>query len=273
MIKLDGFPRIRCAVAYGSGAFPQAGRRPGSLLDLLFAVDSPIGWHRDNMAVHPRHYSTQARFILDSGCASGFDLVQGAGGGVYYNTDVTVGGRRCKYGVIGYQRAVEDLKTWCDFYFAARLQKPVSFLIADDALSRMNEECNRRSALIAALKLADTKSRTAVPWEEVLARLIGLSYNNDPRTWLGFEDRHKISRILQGQFEQLVGIYAPAAAKLGLQCDRGRIYGDLEGVRLLRTPEYKLNGFRASTVQSVNGLVTARPAVVYTYLCDKFNKR
>jgi hypothetical protein len=51
---LEAFPSVRYAFAYGSGVFKQPGlysESPqldeGPMLDLIFAVDDPVAWHRE----------------------------------------------------------------------------------------------------------------------------------------------------------------------------------------------------------------------------------
>lgn len=54
---LNGFPDVKHAFAYGSGVFRQPGLYPsgsgddsrhnGPMIDLVFAVDDPVAWHRE----------------------------------------------------------------------------------------------------------------------------------------------------------------------------------------------------------------------------------
>jgi hypothetical protein len=61
---LQEFPPVQHAVAYGSGVFAQPGLYskahangivPNSpMIDLIFAVEDPLQWHRQVCSVHPR---------------------------------------------------------------------------------------------------------------------------------------------------------------------------------------------------------------------------
>lgn len=55
------------------------------MLDLIFAVDSPVEWHRENLCMNQRHYSLLRHFGPERIAA-----VQNYPAGVYYNTLVTV---------------------------------------------------------------------------------------------------------------------------------------------------------------------------------------
>lgn len=76
---LDGLPPVQHAFGYGSGVMPQpleskkySGRnetgggeaqRAGSVVDFVFAVDSPLEWHAENMALNPHHYAGHLRML------------------------------------------------------------------------------------------------------------------------------------------------------------------------------------------------------------------
>jgi hypothetical protein len=51
---LDRFPSVHHAFAYGSGVFKQPGlysdnakQHEGPMVDLIFAVDDPVAWHKE----------------------------------------------------------------------------------------------------------------------------------------------------------------------------------------------------------------------------------
>lgn len=74
---LDGLPPVQHAFGYGSGVMPQPhrenknyggelggpARRAGSVVDFVFAVDSPLEWHAENMALNPHHYAAHLRML------------------------------------------------------------------------------------------------------------------------------------------------------------------------------------------------------------------
>ena len=55
------------------------------MLDLIFAVDDPLEWHRDNLQWNSHHYSFLRHFGPDS-----IVKLQQASAGVYYNTLLVV---------------------------------------------------------------------------------------------------------------------------------------------------------------------------------------
>jgi translocator assembly and maintenance protein 41 len=78
---LDGLPPVQHAFGYGSGVMPQpqpkqqhkndnenngqeqARRVAGTVVDFVFAVDSPREWHAENMARNPHHYAGHLRVL------------------------------------------------------------------------------------------------------------------------------------------------------------------------------------------------------------------
>ena len=63
---LSRFPPQRCLVfAYGSGVFRQEGHKDtkDNMTDFIFAVHDTEQWHKENLALHPMHYSTMARLM------------------------------------------------------------------------------------------------------------------------------------------------------------------------------------------------------------------
>ena len=62
------FPRARGLFTYGSAAFQQPGlyrkvsaSRSAPMLDMLFAADNPLAWHREVCVINHtyKHFSTQ----------------------------------------------------------------------------------------------------------------------------------------------------------------------------------------------------------------------
>ena len=60
------------------------------MLDLVFAVDSPLEWHEENIKRNKHHYS----FMQHLG-SKGITSLQKLSAGVYYNTLVTVDSQVC----------------------------------------------------------------------------------------------------------------------------------------------------------------------------------
>ena len=60
------------------------------MLDLIFAVDSPLEWHEENLKRNRDHYS----FVRHLG-SKGITSLQKLSAGVYYNTLVTIDSQVC----------------------------------------------------------------------------------------------------------------------------------------------------------------------------------
>ncbi|XP_056685158.1 uncharacterized protein [Spinacia oleracea] len=98
---------------------------------------------------------------------------------------------------------IEDILNWEKFYLSGRLQKPVHVLVDSMDVENLNS-FNLRAATSAALLLLPS----SFTQEDLYAKICSLSYNGDLRM-LFAEDRHKVRKIVQGQFELFSGIYKP----------------------------------------------------------------
>ncbi|KAL8436222.1 hypothetical protein Efla_003752 [Eimeria flavescens] len=113
------------------------GRAP--LYDMLLLVPQQqlLKWHTDNVTQHAAHYAPLIRCFSRWGgpplaAAFALRLTRASGVPVLFNCrvpfEVASSGHRglCKYGVVPTEAFVEDLRLWRHFYFAGRMQKPVS---------------------------------------------------------------------------------------------------------------------------------------------------
>eukprot|EP00929_Paragymnodinium_shiwhaense_P079620 TRINITY_DN41506_c0_g1_i2.p1 TRINITY_DN41506_c0_g1~~TRINITY_DN41506_c0_g1_i2.p1 ORF type:complete len:364 (-),score=72.02 TRINITY_DN41506_c0_g1_i2:349-1371(-) len=234
-LDLQKFPPIEAVIGYGSGVFKQAGYegKKQPMIDLVFVVeDSEVEpWHRENLASHPSHYSGLMRTLG----ASNIARVQQWGPGLYYNPHVQLptkrgGGCEVKYGVVGRGAALADLQGWSALYLAGRLQKPfvLNWLGREDQQRLAFEAAsleNRTAALSAALLLSQqalasgSGSPAGLQVTKLLEALVRLSYDGDIRVGVG-EDPKKVQNIVKGQSSELWSVYAPLAAKLGLDTSR-----------------------------------------------------
>uniref|UniRef100_A0A0G4FBE0 Phosphatidate cytidylyltransferase, mitochondrial n=1 Tax=Chromera velia CCMP2878 TaxID=1169474 RepID=A0A0G4FBE0_9ALVE len=148
------FPPLLSAIAYGSAAFPQAGRKAGEMLDLLLvlprggrgiggsqwtAASGAVHWHEANLDMNPGHYRS---FVAKVGGGERVGQVQRwRRPKVWFNPNVeipmggqaegrkTIRGRLCKYGVTTLEDLESDLTSWDDLYLAGRLHKPVEIFV------------------------------------------------------------------------------------------------------------------------------------------------
>ena len=184
--------RVRCLVfAYGSGVFQQDNHRDLSqnMTDFIIGVEDSQSWHRENLRLHPGHYSGLARLGGPGRVAACQDQY---GARLYFNTLVPWADKgKIKYGVIQRQHLEDDLLTWRTLYVAGRLHKPVKVLESDPSL---------QAALNANLCAAVTASLLLLPQrfteEELFLNLAAISYTGDFRMVVG-EDKNKVANIVR----------------------------------------------------------------------------
>ncbi|GAB6021142.1 hypothetical protein CHUAL_003774 [Chamberlinius hualienensis] len=206
---LSIFPsKIEFAFAYGSGVFKQGDKLlpNDSMIDLVFAVEDPLQFHRLNVKKNHGHYS-----FLKYGGPELIDRVQQKlGAKVYYNTLIPFENRLIKYGVISTSALITDLLDWDSLYLSGRLHKPVLVLkkpsqpTIDSALTM-----NLNNALHTAFLLLPENFTEA----ELYLKITGLSYGGDFRMWAG-EDKNKVNNIVKGNFEQFQELYHAHIKKL-----------------------------------------------------------
>ena len=100
-LSLSDLCRVRCLVfAYGSGVFQQDNHSDLSqnMTDFIIGVENSQRWHRENLRLHPGHYSGLARLGGAERVAAWQDQ---HGASLYFNTLVPWRGKgTIKYGVI-----------------------------------------------------------------------------------------------------------------------------------------------------------------------------
>ncbi|GAA6013871.1 hypothetical protein JCM11491_000452 [Sporobolomyces phaffii] len=217
---------IRFAFAYGSGVFRQSGytTKDKPLLDFVFAVSHPSHWHAINMQQHPHHYSGLMR-LLGSNVVSWLQE-KGLGAQVWFNVEVEVNGKVCKYGCISVDALCRDMLDWETLYISGRTQKPVKILL-DDARVRLANQVNLASALRTSLLLLP-ESFTEVELFETIA---SLSYRGDFRMKVG-ENPHKVKNIVSAQLSSFRSLYGGLLKSFWKSVHT--IGEDGHGVRLMR---------------------------------------
>ncbi|XP_063224067.1 phosphatidate cytidylyltransferase, mitochondrial [Bacillus rossius redtenbacheri] len=191
--------------AYGSGVFKQLGSSDQSknVIDIIFSVDNPSEWHRENIAKNRKHYSLLGWF----GHEAVAKYQENWGAKVYFNTLVPIEKENAviKYGVISHSALVTDLLDWNDLYLAGRLHKPVE-IIRNASYSELRSalQQNLHSVVHAALLLLPD-AFTEKKFYETIA---GISYFGDFRMIFG-EDKNKIENIVLPQIKAFWDLYAP----------------------------------------------------------------
>ncbi|XP_021901607.1 phosphatidate cytidylyltransferase, mitochondrial isoform X6 [Carica papaya] len=141
--------------------------------------------------------------VLLGGAKLVTEVADEIGVGVHFNPFVTWNDKMFKYGVVRMHDLVQDVLNWKRFYLSGRLQKPVHILVDNLDIENVNS-VNLRGAVSAALLLLPSKFSEA----DLYAKICSLSYMGDLRM-LFAEDRNKVKKIVQGQFDLFHLMYKP----------------------------------------------------------------
>ena len=223
LLEEEHMPHCIMAVAYGSGAVPQAGYENADkpMLDLILVVEDPENWHRENLASNASHYSA-----LALGGAAFVAQVQRTTAGVYYNTLIPMRGsgnvgRLMKYGVVGRADLEKDLNEWTWLYLSGRLHKPVLMAPFDESETLSAAlEGNLISALKASLLLLPEEFSR----EQLYMEVAGLSYGGDFRMLFG-ENPDKVINIVRPNLPRFEKLFSPALEDLSSFCNWGGAAG------------------------------------------------
>jgi hypothetical protein len=286
---LVGLPSSDLVVAYGSGAFQQAGHTSfdGKMTDLLVFTSD-----RDRFV--SELVSTR---LVRSSCARGVDLFQPL---VAFFAGVPLGRSEFEYklGVVSTQVLFDCLSDWDNsFYIAGRLQKPTMVIQASsDSVSKRftdSQSRNLSGALRAACIAMPPEIGESFSLSTLFESLVSLSYLGDVRVGVA-ENPQKIQNIVQGQMDLLYGMYHPHFDGVGITAEAGDI------LRLNVSRQELWNGLpakfkksaiqfadprasliatlsginrRESAYQAVSGVFTSGPSVSSRYLFRKLLKR
>ncbi|XP_074317094.1 uncharacterized protein LOC141653277 isoform X1 [Silene latifolia] len=204
---LTVLPPVEFGCVYGSSLHPNKDDQ-SRMIDYILGVEDPIEWHSQNLEMNKKHYASwMVRF---GGAKTITRVADDIGVGVHFNPYVSWNNKTFKYGVVRTSDLVEDVTNWENFYLSGRLQKPVN-IVVDNLVTPVKQLnlCNLRAATSAALLLLPDTFHE----EDLYAKICSLSYTGDLRM-LFAEDRHKVRKIVQGQFDLFNGIYKPVLEEL-----------------------------------------------------------
>ncbi|ONH94663.1 hypothetical protein PRUPE_7G025500 [Prunus persica] len=189
---LKTLPPVEFCCVYGSFLHPNnPGSAKSTMVDCILGVSNPRQWHSENLTLNNDHYSSW--MVLLGGARLITDVADELGVGVHFNPFVSWNDKDL----------VQDILNWERFYLSGRLQKPVHVLLDNLDIANVNS-VNLRAAMSAALLLLPSKFTE----EELYAKICSLSYMGDLRM-LFAEDRNKVKKIVQGQFELFRLMYKP----------------------------------------------------------------
>ncbi|XP_044495719.1 phosphatidate cytidylyltransferase, mitochondrial-like isoform X3 [Mangifera indica] len=176
---LKSVPFVEFCCVYGSTLHPN-NKDKSAMVDYILGVSDPLQWH------------SQITQVADD-----------IGVGVHFNPFVIWNDKMLKYGVVRMRDLVQDVLNWEKIYLSGRLQKPVHILVDNLDIANTNS-VNLRAALSAALLLLPSKFTQ----EDLFAKICSLSYMGDLRM-LFAEDKNKVKKIVQGQFDLFHSMYKP----------------------------------------------------------------
>jgi len=243
---VEAFPDgISHAFGYGSGVFSQssdAGSRMCRpevmpMMDLIFAVDDPLAWHRENMERYPEHYASLIRW---TGPRMAHAIqTNGGGASVYFNPYVDapttntskpqrwcmgpIPQRQIKYGVVSTTDLIDDVSSWKYLYLAGRLHKPTVLIGQGHPEIMHHQQGNLMGALAASLLLVpgdntnnNNNNSVVESLPNIFCRIAGLSYSGDFRMAVGAEDPEKIHKLVHsaGKYPLWKNLYQNAFHKL-----------------------------------------------------------
>ncbi|XP_047973849.1 phosphatidate cytidylyltransferase, mitochondrial isoform X4 [Salvia hispanica] len=237
---LDTLPPVEFACIYGSSLHPNNSDKT-SMIDYILGVANPQQWHTENLKLNRDHYVS---WMIHLG---GAQLITGVadhiGARIHFNPFVSHRDRMFKYGVVRMNDLVRDISGWESFYLSGRLQKPVNVVVDKSEIEKLNS-VNVKAATAAALLLLPSKFSE----EELYAKICSLSYMGDLRM-LFAEDRNKVRKIVQGQFELFQQMYNPFIEEFAAQ--------DL--LRMSSSGDQKLNLIQDCGSSTTCSLVSSLP--------------
>ncbi|KAK9669040.1 hypothetical protein RND81_13G104600 [Saponaria officinalis] len=193
-------PPVEFCCVYGSSLHPNNYDK-SRMIDYILGVRDPVEWHSQNLQTNMNHYASWMVYLGGAKMITG--VADHIGVGVHFNPFVSWNNQTFKYGVVRMNDLIEDLRSWENFYLSGRLQKPVNVVVDCLDVKQLNLFNLKAATSAALLLLPDTFTE-----EDLYAKICSLSYKGDLRM-LFAEDRHKVRKIVQGQFELFKGMYRP----------------------------------------------------------------
>ncbi|KAI3513012.1 hypothetical protein L1887_20336 [Cichorium endivia] len=236
-------PPVDFCCVYGSSLHPN-NKDKSSMEDYILGVSNPQQWHSDNLQMNRDHY---ASWMVSLGGAKLITKVaDNIGVGVHFNPFVSWNDKMYKYGVVHMDDLVEDMLNWDRFYLSGRLQKPVRIIVDNMEIENVNL-VNLRAASSAALLLLPSKFTE----RELYAKICSLSYMGDLRM-LFAEDKNKVKKIVEGQFDLFKNMYKPVVEE----------YATKQLLRLSSYGDHQINISQDCSLSATSSIVSSLPESV-----------
>ena len=138
------FPPIKFAFNsnYIQKSFKMRKMKKESLVDTILVVDDYESWHKQNYSRNKKHYPLIARFTS----IKLVNYFQKKGANIHFNTYTDEEGHLLRYGVVGYNDFINDLKYWRTLTVSTYMHKPYELVIDNPTVYPYQVE-NLRSAV------------------------------------------------------------------------------------------------------------------------------
>ncbi|KAK9063470.1 hypothetical protein SSX86_017340 [Deinandra increscens subsp. villosa] len=259
-------PPVEFCCVYGSSLHPNHNDK-SSMEDYILGVSNPQQWHSENLKMNRVHYASWMASL------GGAKLITKAadqiGVGVHFNPFVSWNDKMYKYGVVRMDDLLEDMLSWKRFYLGGRLQKPVRIIVDNVEVTNANL-INLRAASSAALLLLPSKFTEVLltllflnlvkiditlilvlMQRELYAKICSLSYMGDLRM-LFAEDKNKVTKIVEGQFELFRNMYKPLVEE----------YSTKQLLRLSSCGHHQMNISQDCSLSATSSIVSFLPESV-----------
>ncbi|CAH1442667.1 unnamed protein product [Lactuca virosa] len=236
-------PPVDFCCVYGSSLHPNNNDK-SSMEDYILGVSNPQQWHSENLQMNRDHY---ASWMVSLGGAKLItNVADHIGVGVHFNPFVSWNDKMYKYGVVQTDDLVQDMLNWERFYLSGRLQKPVHVVVDNKEIENVNL-VNLRAASSAALLLLPSKFTE----RELYAKICSLSYMGDLRM-LFAEDKNKVKKIVEGQFDLFRSMYNPLVEE----------YATKQLLRLSSCGDHQMTISQDCSLSATSSVVSSLPEFV-----------
>lgn len=209
--KIESFlnkrPSVILAYGYGSGVTKQNGysSKDHPQIDLILGVENESLWHLENIERNPQDYSPNLIKLL----ASKHNIYQNYGCPIIFMPYLHEGEDNFKIGVVNYSEILCDLTNWNNYCLAGRFQKPTLAIKTTSGFSEIMAH-NCENAFILANLLMPTNYYSI---DDLLEKIMSLSFYQDIRVVFGFENPEKAHNILYGGYDKIIAMYQPFLIK------------------------------------------------------------